>query len=62
MKEEMESLLKNKTWSLVELPKGKRELTNKWVYRLKEEGYGQKRYKERLMIKGLAQNKGIDFA
>ena len=37
MKEEMESLLKNQTWSLVELPQGKKALTNKWVYRIKEE-------------------------
>lgn len=32
MKEEIDSLLQNQTWILVELPKGKRALTNKWVY------------------------------
>ena len=40
MKEEMDSLLKNQTWSLVELLEGKKALTNKWVYRIKEEGDG----------------------
>ena len=37
MKDEMDSLLKNKTWDLCKLPIGKRDLHNKWVYRLKEE-------------------------
>ena len=61
MKEEMDSLLKNKTWDLVPLPEGKRALPNKWVYRLKEEDGGKKRYKARLVVKGFAQKKGIDF-
>ena len=37
MNEEMESLIRNQTWDLVEFPLGKRALKNKWVYRLKEE-------------------------
>ena len=39
----------------------KRALQNKWVYRLKEEDGGKKRYKARLVIKGFAQKKGIEF-
>lgn len=54
MKEEMDSLLKNKTWDLVPLPEGKRAFPNKWVYRLKEEDEGKKRYKARLVVKGFA--------
>ena len=42
MKDEMDSLLKNKTWDLCKLPAGKRALQNKWVYRLKEEDGGKK--------------------
>ena len=61
MKEEMDSLVNNQTWDLVELPAGKRELQKKWVYRLKEEDGGKKRYKDRLVVKGFAQKKGIDF-
>ncbi|KAH9323785.1 hypothetical protein KI387_018424, partial [Taxus chinensis] len=34
---------------------------NKWVYRIKEEEGGQKRYKARLVVKGFAQKVGIDF-
>jgi hypothetical protein len=39
MKEEIDSLVNNQTWDLVQLPIGKRALQNKQVYKLKE-GYG----------------------
>ena len=55
MKEEMDSLVRNRTWDLVEFPAGKRELQNKWVYKLKEEDGGKKRYKDRLVVKGFAK-------
>ncbi|CAM8940240.1 unnamed protein product [Rhodiola kirilowii] len=60
MDDEMKSLLTNKTWELVELPRGKKELHNKWVYRIKEEANGSKRYKARLVVKGFQQKYGID--
>ena len=58
-KEEMDSLAHNQTWDLVRFPTGKTTLQNKWVYKLKEEDGGRKRYKSRLMVKGFAQKKGI---
>jgi hypothetical protein len=57
MEEEMDSLVNNQTWDLVQLHEGKRELQNKWVYRLKEE-YGGK---DRLVVKGFAKTKCIYF-
>ena len=36
-------------------------MQNKLVYRLKEEYGGKKRYKDRLVVKGFAQKKGMDF-
>ena len=36
-------------------------MQNKWVYRLKEEDGGKKKYTNRLVVKGFAQKKGIDF-
>ena len=51
MKDEMDSLLKNKTWDLSKLPAGKKALHNKWVYRLKEEEGGKKIFKARLVVK-----------
>ena len=61
MKEEMDCLLKNKTWDLCKLPRGKRDLKNNLVYRLKEEEGGKKRFKAKLVVKGFAQKKGTDF-
>jgi hypothetical protein len=61
MKEEMDSLVNNQTWDLVQFPAGKRALQNKWVYKLKEEDGGKKRYKDRLFVKGFAQKKCIYF-
>jgi hypothetical protein len=61
MKDEMMSLQKNGTWSLTKLPEGKRALQNRWVYRLKEESDGSRRYKARLVVKGFQQKQGIDF-
>ena len=61
MKDEMESLASNQTWELAELPEGKKALHNKWVYRIKEEHDGSKRYKARLVVKGFQQKKGIDY-
>jgi hypothetical protein len=61
MKEEMDSLVNNQTWDLVQLPIGKIALQNKWVYKLKEEDGGKKWYKSRLVVNGFPQKKGIDF-
>ena len=62
MHEEMEALLRNKTWELVELPKGQKAIGNKWVYKIKRDGNDQvERYRARLVVKGYAQKEGIDF-
>jgi hypothetical protein len=61
IKEEIYSLVNNQTWDLVQFPAGKRALQNKAVYKLKEEYGGKNRYKDRLVVKGFAQKKGIYF-
>ena len=61
MIEEMDSFLKNKTLDLCKLHVGNRALQNKLVYRFKEEGGGNKIFKAKLVVKGFAQKKGIDF-
>ena len=61
MKDEMDSLMSNQTWELAELPPGKKALHNKWVYRIKEEHDGNKRYKARLVVKGFQKKEGVDY-
>ena len=61
MQDEMESLMSNQTWELTKLPKGKKALHNKWVYRIKEEYNGRKRYKARMVVKGFQQKEGVDY-
>ena len=61
IKDEMDSLMSNQTWQLAELPRGKKALHNEWVYRIKEEHDGNKRYKARLVVKGFQQIEGIDY-
>ncbi|KAL0293415.1 UNVERIFIED_CONTAM: Retrovirus-related Pol polyprotein from transposon TNT 1-94 [Sesamum radiatum] len=63
MVEEMESLHKNRTWELVQLPEGKKTIGCKWVYKKKpavSEKEGEK-FKARLVAKGYSQQKGIDY-
>ena len=58
----MNSIRANKTWDLVELPKNRRALPCKWVYRLKERfDSTNPKYKGRLVAKGFRQEFGVDF-
>ncbi|GJW67995.1 putative RNA-directed DNA polymerase [Tanacetum coccineum] len=59
--EEMVSLEKNQNWSLVRLPAGKKALQSKWVFRVKEEHDGKKRYKARLVVKGFQQKQEVEY-
>jgi hypothetical protein len=62
IKEEMEALLKNETWTLVHLPKGKKTVGCKWVFSIKHKADGSiDRYKARLVAKGYTQTYGIDY-
>lgn len=62
MEEEMSSHKENGTWSLTELPQGRKAIKTKWVYKLKDDGgNGPCRYKARLVAKGFAQKAGIDY-
>ncbi|CAL1392755.1 unnamed protein product [Linum trigynum] len=62
MQDEMDSLYENNTFELVKLPKGKRALKNKWVFKIKHDEHNrQPRLNARLVVKGFSQRKGIDF-
>ena len=61
MRVEMNSLWKNDTYELIELPKGRKALKNKWVFKLKNDDQKLLKYKTRLVVKGFGQKQGIDF-
>ena len=62
MKEEFNSLQKNNTWELVDLPPGRKLVQCKWVFKNKFSTDGSPlKYKEILVAKGYSQLHGIDY-
>lgn len=62
MDSEYSSLLKNNTWTLTELPVGKKIIPCKWVFKTKLDADGNvSKYKARLVIKGYEQKFGVDY-
>lgn len=62
MDEEYNSLIKQGTWILRELPPGRKAIKCKWVYKVKYNTSGNiERYKARLVAKGYSQKYGIDY-
>ncbi|KAL0401325.1 UNVERIFIED_CONTAM: Retrovirus-related Pol polyprotein from transposon RE1 [Sesamum latifolium] len=62
MCQEIEALEKNETWEVVPLPKGKKSIGCKWVYKVKVRADGSiDRYKARLVAKGYNQVEGLDY-
>lgn len=62
MQQEIKALEKNGTWILTDLPKGKRAIDSKWVYKIKYKPNGEvERYKARLVAKGFTQVEGVDY-
>ncbi|GKD28980.1 putative ribonuclease H-like domain-containing protein [Tanacetum coccineum] len=62
MQEELLQFNLQKVWTLVDLPKGKRAIRTKWVYRNKKDERGiVVRNKARLATQGYTQEEGIDY-
>nr|GEV53136.1 putative ribonuclease H-like domain-containing protein [Tanacetum cinerariifolium] len=62
MKEELLQFKLQKVWVLVDLPKGKRAIGSKWVFRNKKDERGIViRNKARLVARGHTQEEGIDY-
>lgn len=62
MNEEFQALQQNKTWTLSDLPPGRKAIKSKWVFKTKKDVAGAiDRYKARLVIKGYSQRKGVDY-
>lgn len=60
--DEISSIIKNKTWELVDLPKGAKPIGLKWIFKIKRNSDGTiNKHKLRLVAKGYIQRHGIDF-
>ena len=59
---EFDSLIRNGTWELVELPEGKNVVGCKWVLKVKRKVDGSiDRFKARLVAQGYTQEAGLDY-
>ena len=62
IKSEIDFILHNHTWELVDLPSGCKPLSSKWIFKRKRKVDGSiDKYKARLVIKGYRQTKGLDY-
>ena len=62
MAKEIETLELNQTWSIVDLPSGRKPINCKWVYKVKyNSDESIERYKARLLIRGYKQIEGFDY-
>nr|GEV18025.1 retrotransposon protein, putative, Ty1-copia subclass [Tanacetum cinerariifolium] len=62
IKSEIDFILQNHTWELMDLPLGCKPLGYKWIFKKKIKADGTiDKYKARLVIKGFRQREGIDY-
>lgn len=62
MKEEIRALEDNGTWTIEDLPMGKKAIGCKWIYKIKYNADGSiERHKARLVIHGNRQVEGVDY-
>lgn len=62
MKTEINSLHQHNVWDLVELPKGRKAIGSKWVFKIKTNDDGStERLKARLVAQGYTQREGQDY-
>jgi hypothetical protein len=62
IQEEHESLVRNKTWTICQLPFGRKAIEGKWILKYKPRfKTTAPRYKARFVIKGFSQVQGVDY-
>ncbi|XP_062028859.1 uncharacterized mitochondrial protein AtMg00810-like [Rosa rugosa] len=62
MADELQALHDNNTWCVVRIPKGKKVVGSRWVYKTKLHSDGSvERHKARLVAHGFTQTYGVDY-
>jgi len=62
IKTELNSIKKNNTWTLVDLPKGAKPISCKWIFKKKYHPNGSiEKYKAGLVAKGFTKKDNIDY-
>jgi hypothetical protein len=62
MMEEMDSIEENGTWSLIDLPPGRKLIGVKWVFKVKWDEHGAvSKHKACIVVKGYVQQHDIDY-
>lgn len=62
MIDELNSIEKNQTWELIQLPDGKKAIDVKWVFKLKSNREGKVvKHKARLVARGFLHKEGFDY-
>jgi hypothetical protein len=62
MEEELQSIEKNQTWKLVNLPNKKKKIDVKWVFKVKlNPDVTISKHKVRLIARGFLQKQGVDY-
>ena len=62
MRDEMDSMARNKVQKLVDLPPQRKSIGNKWIFKIKRQADGSiDKFKARLVAKGFTQVEGVNY-
>src|SRR4051812_30571121 len=62
MKSEIDSMYTNKVWTLVDIPKDRKAVDNKWIFKKKTDANGNVSiYKSRLVAKGVRKIQRVEY-
>nr|GEV70188.1 ribonuclease H-like domain-containing protein [Tanacetum cinerariifolium] len=62
MNNEIKALNRNNTWTVCDLPEGRKAVGSKWLWKIKYKSTGEiEMYKARVVAKGFSQREGFDY-
>ena len=62
MRAELDSMVKNDVWELLDLPPGRKAFGKKWIFKVKRRADRLlDKFKARLVAKGYTQVEGVDY-